>query len=508
MKTLTRLIATSVIAASVAIQPVSGWSLEPIAATAAQATSEIKVIVDGKAVSFKPAPVQQNGTTFVPMRPIFEALQATVSWEQQTQTIFATKGGTAISLKIGAKQATINGKAQQLDTPPQLIQGATMVPLRFIGEALGAEVAWESATRTIRIRSVEQISRDEYDALPDFDTYETFSFSDIVYMYDDSIVTIETDRGQGSGMVVGDRHVLTNYHVMTGATKGTVELTNGKSLKINGLLAYDEDADLAVIETASSLGVRPVILDTEQLFYKGDPVLAIGSPQGFRNTVSEGIISNVHYEGGVSYIQTTAAIDSGSSGGALFDEYGTVVGIVTATIPDTTAHLNLAVSSEHALPLLEQAKRSGTRAAFLPSRLPASLTNASNAEILKLMKDEFSVLWTPVGVTELTGWQVNRDSKGWLVIEANIDPGFYTVFADKIAQDMRYWAVDAGSELQRMLPNQPVELIVHYEQTFGYEPRGFKAEEVTSLGNNKWKVRYPVIHFQTQDRGHIKIGRH
>src|SRR5689334_14793500 len=139
MKTLTRLLATSVIAASVAIQPISGLTLEPIAVSAAQATSEIKVIVDGKAVSFKPAPVQQNGTTFVPMRPIFEALQATVSWEQQTQTIFATKGGTAISLKIGAKQATINGKTQQLDTPPQLIQGATMVPLRFIGEALGAE---------------------------------------------------------------------------------------------------------------------------------------------------------------------------------------------------------------------------------------------------------------------------------------------------------------------------------------------------------------------------------
>jgi len=508
MKKLSRLIATSAIALSIAIHPLSGWTLEPAYAAAAQ--SEIKVLLDDKAIAFSPSPVQLDGYTLVPMRPIFEALQAEVSWEPQSKTIFATKGGTVISLKLGSKQATVNGKAQQLDAPAQLLQGSTMVPLRFVSEALGAQVSWDGATRTIGIRSLEQLLLDDAEQQTDTDTdtygYETMSFSEIVYRYDDSIVTIETDRGQGSGMVIDDRWVLTNFHVVSDATEGTIELTNGESLKINGVLAYDEDADLAIIETASSIGALPVVIDQSHVYFKGDPVIAIGSPKGFRNTASEGVVSNIHYDGGVNYIQTTAAIDQGSSGGALFDEYGEVIGITTSMIPDTTANLNLAVSSEHVWPLIEQAERSTKKAAFLPPSLPSSLSGATTAEIAKLMEDEFSSLWTEAGPTDLTGWRVNRDAKGWLVIEANIDPSFYMVYADKIAQDMRYWALNIGSELQRMLPNQPVEVLVHYEREFSFEPRGFAANEVTALGNSKWKVSYPVIQLQAQDRGHIKIG--
>ncbi|MFS0723387.1 stalk domain-containing protein [Paenibacillus sp. 1P07SE] len=507
MKRVPRLIATTVIAASLAFQPISGWTLKPLSVSAAATLSEIQVVVDGERLAFQTAPFQQNGYTLVPMRTVFEALGAKVSWEPQTQTIFALKDGISISLSVGVKHAVVNGKTQQLDAPAQLLQGATMVPLRFVAEALGAEVAWDGAERTVRIRSAEQIWADEMDDIDWAGEWEpaVWHTSDIVARYDDSVVTILTDRSQGSGMVVGDRLVLTNHHVVARASSGTVELTDGRSIKINGIVAYDEAADLAVIETSSDLDALPVMIDEGFRSYKGDPVIAISSPKGFRNTVSEGVISNYHYEDGVAYIQTTAPIDRGSSGGALFNQSGMVIGVITSMIPDTTAQLNLAVSGEHIFALLEQAEGRTAAAAFLPSSLPDTLAGASEASIAQLMEEEFSVLWTEAGATVLTDWQVKRDAQGWLIIHARINPGFYTTYADKIRQDMRFWALSLGADLQRLLPEQTIQVLVRYEQEFAFEPRGFAPGEVISLGNQKWKVSHPVIDLQVKDRGYIRI---
>ncbi|WP_342543832.1 copper amine oxidase N-terminal domain-containing protein [Lysinibacillus sp. FSL K6-4013] len=92
-----------------------------------------------------------DNRTLVPLRSIFEELGATVIWNQNTKTISATKDTTNISLKLGTKTAVINGQAVSIDVPAQIRNGTTLLPLRFISEALGANVKWDNKTLTATI---------------------------------------------------------------------------------------------------------------------------------------------------------------------------------------------------------------------------------------------------------------------------------------------------------------------------------------------------------------------
>lgn len=87
----------------------------------------------------------------VPLRAIFEAFNASIKWNQKTQTVTATKDDTTIMLKIGSKTATINNKAVTLDVPGQNLKGRTMVPTRFVSEALGHDVGWNPSTKVVTI---------------------------------------------------------------------------------------------------------------------------------------------------------------------------------------------------------------------------------------------------------------------------------------------------------------------------------------------------------------------
>lgn len=93
------------------------------------------------------------GNTLVPMRPIFESLQASLKWNGTEQQITATKGNIVIKLTIGSNTATVDKKVIRLSVPATNSNGNTMVPLRFISEALGAEVKWDAASNKIFINA-------------------------------------------------------------------------------------------------------------------------------------------------------------------------------------------------------------------------------------------------------------------------------------------------------------------------------------------------------------------
>jgi competence ComEA-like helix-hairpin-helix protein len=112
-----------------------------------------KVFVDGAALTFQVPPRVEQGTTLVPLRGIFESLGATVVWDGATQTVKASKADTQIQLKIGSTTAYRNGQAVTLAVPGKVINGSTLVPLRFVSEALGADVKWDGPTQTITITS-------------------------------------------------------------------------------------------------------------------------------------------------------------------------------------------------------------------------------------------------------------------------------------------------------------------------------------------------------------------
>lgn len=116
----------------------------------------VNVAIDGVEKSFpQSAVLSSEGNTLVPMRAIFVELGATITWDQASQTVKATKDSTTIVLTIGDAAATINGKIVPLATPAVLINGNTMVPLRFIAESLGAQVGWENETSTAVITTSE-----------------------------------------------------------------------------------------------------------------------------------------------------------------------------------------------------------------------------------------------------------------------------------------------------------------------------------------------------------------
>ncbi|MEK4329960.1 copper amine oxidase N-terminal domain-containing protein [Paenibacillus sp. FSL R7-0312] len=115
------------------------------------AVTPIRIIVDGVQLSTDQPPVMVNGRTMVPLRAIFEAFNAAIKWDQKTQTVTAVQEGTTVILKIGSKTATINNQSVSLDVPGQNLKGRTMVPTRFVSEALGREVGWNQTTKVVTV---------------------------------------------------------------------------------------------------------------------------------------------------------------------------------------------------------------------------------------------------------------------------------------------------------------------------------------------------------------------
>ncbi len=109
----------------------------------------VTVVVDGRPLYLQPGPIERAGRVFVPLRGIFERLGASVVY--QNRQINSTKGSTSVSLRIGSRQATVNGQLQIIDVAPFIVGATTYVPLRFIAQSLGAVVNYNGATRLIAI---------------------------------------------------------------------------------------------------------------------------------------------------------------------------------------------------------------------------------------------------------------------------------------------------------------------------------------------------------------------
>jgi putative serine protease PepD len=151
----------------------------------------------------------------------------------------------------------------------------------------------------------------------------------------ESVVEIATDGGQGSGFVYDrDGHVVTNDHVVAGASSVRVKFANGKTYNAR-VVGTDPSTDLAVIDVDAPASLLvPLELGDSDSLTVGDEVVAIGSPLGLDQTVTSGIVSALHRQmeapNGFTIndsIQTDAAINHGNSGGPLLDLDGKVIGV-------------------------------------------------------------------------------------------------------------------------------------------------------------------------------------
>lgn len=157
----------------------------------------------------------------------------------------------------------------------------------------------------------------------------------------------------GSGFVAfNSKTLITNYHVIEEAVAVYASDDNDNVYELDRVLCADKIADIAILEFSETTDLQPLDLYADDHLERGAQVIAIGSPKGLKNSVSNGIVSYQYDEDGIPMIQITAPISPGSSGGALFNDDGKVIGVTSAIYnskdeygEDTNAqNLNFAVN--------------------------------------------------------------------------------------------------------------------------------------------------------------------
>lgn len=132
------------------------------------AEGDIRVVLDGRELAFEQPPVIVNDRTMVPMRAIFEALGATVTWNGETRTAIGTKMGVRVEFTIDEPNMHKNYVNISLDAPAALINGYTMLPVRAVAESFGVEVNWDAETRTVNMKDLNTLTSFVIDAETDY----------------------------------------------------------------------------------------------------------------------------------------------------------------------------------------------------------------------------------------------------------------------------------------------------------------------------------------------------
>lgn len=177
------------------------------------------------------------------------------------------------------------------------------------------------------------------------------SLPEVIEFVSPSVVTIETDNGAGSGMIVSaSGFLLTNYHVIEGSSLILVKTYSGRRARAVVQKASAKH-DVALLKVDVDL-LEPIAFADRSSLKTGVEVAAIGSPFGLEQSVTRGILSGIRTVDGITYLQTDAAINPGNSGGPLINMKGEVIGINTFKRSDAEG-LGFAIAINDALRLLK-----------------------------------------------------------------------------------------------------------------------------------------------------------
>ena len=184
------------------------------------------------------------------------------------------------------------------------------------------------------------------------------SYEELAQLASSVVLIMINDRrgnvvGSGSGVMIGrDGFILTNQHVVKTGAYFSVRIENDQCVyETNEIIKYNTVTDMAIIRIDKQLTPLSLYRGHKKLV-RGQKVIAIGSPLGLFNSVSDGIISGMRKVDDIEMIQFTAPISHGSSGGAVLNMYGELIGLSTAGL-DEGQNLNLAVGYEYILPFTQ-----------------------------------------------------------------------------------------------------------------------------------------------------------
>ncbi len=183
----------------------------------------------------------------------------------------------------------------------------------------------------------------------------TESFSGVIDEVLDSVVSVLTNVGQGSGAIISsDGYVVTNHHVIKGATQATLVDYNGERYTVT-LVGSNEEQDLAVLKIVGNKTFEAFEFGDSSKLKAGQKVVALGNPAGLDFTATEGIVSSPNRVApdGFNYIQTDTTLNPGNSGGPLINSNGRMIGVVVFKL-DGFEELNFAIPSNRAKSVIEE----------------------------------------------------------------------------------------------------------------------------------------------------------
>jgi len=272
------------------------------------------VRVNGRLLKTDAPPVLQEGRVFVPIRPVLEALGFSVQWQESPPAISVFDDHSSYKLDLENNTVITGINYIPINPAPIIHNGRVLVPLRMVSETLGAIVDWLDETRTAYVMLKRELPSKQ-----------------IIDNNLKNIVTIYTDKAQGSGFYFNKSGgIITNKHVVENPKQITVKDYFNIERPYH-IFHLSPDFDIAIIlpdKTFSSTKIPVSFLPASV----NETVIAIGSPLNIRNTYTTGKVTGFLPQGKINLVLSTAKTAPGSSGGALFDSSGNVVGITSAIL--------------------------------------------------------------------------------------------------------------------------------------------------------------------------------
>jgi S1-C subfamily serine protease len=274
------------------------------------------------------------------------------------------------------KDSTVRTSKLRLPTPLVMVLGGCLAIVAIVGVAYmvnQGKTAFMGAAPPLPAGSKTAIKEPPPVKL---------SPGEISAKYSDAVVVLENynDQGQkasqGSGFVCSpDGTVLTNYHVIRGASRMTARMHDQSTHDVEYIAGFDIQHDVAALKI-EGMELPAVRLGDSLAVKTGDHVVALGAPLGLESTLSDGIISAIREAGSFRLFQTSAPISHGSSGGPIFDDYGSVIALAVATI-EIGENLNFAVPIDSAKAMLNRERQTSFAELLTTTTMHQSIISSS-----------------------------------------------------------------------------------------------------------------------------------
>ncbi len=197
--------------------------------------NDVSVVVNGEPLNTDQNAVIVDSRTLVPLRAIFEALGADVKWDDTTKSVEAVRRYTTVSLQIGSKAIYINKARNELDVSAMILNDRTMVPARAVSEALGAKVDWDADTKTVII--TDELSKDIIDNYVKGEI--TAPDGTVVLRYFMAYPEIKT-ADENTNIAL--KKVIDDFMTYTDTTLKEKALNDYNTCKANGFLFFEHSA--------------------------------------------------------------------------------------------------------------------------------------------------------------------------------------------------------------------------------------------------------------------------